>query len=90
MGHILGAAPGDRPFNVLPSLAILFCKDMSLQLLPSFLRLLLKQFSIREGAIPGVHPGESIFGPLPSLKTALALDTAGLMPQNQMESLFFR
>ncbi|XP_077162380.1 protein FAM178B isoform X2 [Paroedura picta] len=56
---------------------------------PEAHRLLLKRFSVSQGAIPAVHPGESIFGPLPDLKTAPALDTTGLMPQNQLESLFF-
>ncbi|XP_060107818.1 protein FAM178B [Heteronotia binoei] len=56
---------------------------------PEIYRLFLNKFSIRQRTIPAVHPGESIFGPTPYLKTALALDTTGLMPQNQLESLFF-
>uniref|UniRef100_A0ACB8EYW9 Uncharacterized protein n=1 Tax=Sphaerodactylus townsendi TaxID=933632 RepID=A0ACB8EYW9_9SAUR len=58
--------------------------------LPDAHRLLLKRFSISLGAIPAVHPGESIFGLLPYQKTSLALDTAGLTPQNQLENLFFK
>ncbi|KAL8174014.1 UNVERIFIED_CONTAM: hypothetical protein K2H54_036571 [Gekko kuhli] len=58
--------------------------------IPEVHRFLLKRFSVSQGTIPSVHPGESIFGPLPHLKTALALDTTGLMPQNELESLFFR
>ncbi|XP_063167449.1 uncharacterized protein LOC134502859 [Candoia aspera] len=57
--------------------------------LPDAQRLVLEQFSISPSTIPTVHPGENIFRPSSYPRTALVLDTAGLVPQNQLESLFF-
>ncbi|XP_070622055.1 LOW QUALITY PROTEIN: protein FAM178B [Erythrolamprus reginae] len=52
-------------------------------------RLVLERFSISTGSIPIVHPGENIFSPPSSPRSAFALDIAGLEPQNQLESLLF-
>ncbi|KAK9395255.1 hypothetical protein NXF25_014601 [Crotalus adamanteus] len=52
-------------------------------------RLVLEQFSISAGSIPTVHPGEHIFRPPPYPRSAFVLDTAGLAPQNRLESLLF-
>ncbi|XP_053126200.1 protein FAM178B isoform X2 [Hemicordylus capensis] len=58
-------------------------------MLPEAHRLLLEQFSSHQGAIPAVHPGESIFLPSACQRNAPALETAGLKPRNLLESLFF-
>ncbi|XP_025030503.1 uncharacterized protein LOC112542274, partial [Python bivittatus] len=52
-------------------------------------RLVLEQFSISPAIIPTVHPGENIFRPSSYRRTALVLDTAGLTPQNPLESCLF-
>ncbi|XP_061449067.1 protein FAM178B isoform X2 [Rhineura floridana] len=63
--------------------------DENAWLFPKAHRLILEQFSISQGTIPAVHPGECIFVLSPCRRTAVALDAAGLKPQNQLESFFF-
>ncbi|KAJ6653209.1 hypothetical protein lerEdw1_009995 [Lerista edwardsae] len=64
--------------------------DRSIDAFPEAHRLLLEQFSISRGTIPGVHPGEIIFLHSPFRRSVPSLDTAGLNPRNLLESLFFR